>query len=196
MALRARLLQLELGREDEARAEYGALAQAGFDSLPRDAQWLIAMTLLAEACGRLGDAPRAPELYALLAPYAGRNVVVGRAATCNGSASRLLGVLAAVSGEWQRAERHFADALAMHVAMGARPFVARTRLAWAEMELARGDVARARELLAEAIAARGRAGDGGRGGARPASGGGPGGSQRRALRGRPGGGLRGRAGQR
>ena len=60
-------------------------------------------------------------------------------------------MLAAVSGEWARAERHFADALAMHVAMGARPFVARTQLAWAEMELARGDVERARELLADAI---------------------------------------------
>jgi DNA-binding SARP family transcriptional activator len=146
------LLQLELGREDEARAEYGAIAQAGFDSLPRDAQWLIAMTLLAETCGRLGDAARAPVLYELLAPYARRNVVVGRAATCNGSASRLLGVLAAVSEEWARAERHFADALAMHVAMGARPFVARTQLVWGEMELARGDVSRARELLADAIA--------------------------------------------
>ena len=109
------------------------------------------MTLLAEVCGRLGDAERAAELYALLAPYAGRNVVVGRAATCNGSASRLLGVLAAVRGEWARAERHFADALAMHVAMGARPFEARTQLAWAEMVLARGEAGRARELLADAI---------------------------------------------
>ncbi len=145
------MLLLELDREEEARAEFDALARAGFDTLPRDAQWLIAMTLLAEVCGRLGDAARAPELYELLAPYAGRNVVVGRAATCNGSASRLLGMLAAVQGEWPRAERHFADALAMHVAMGARPFAARTQLAWGEMELARGDVARARELLADAI---------------------------------------------
>jgi tetratricopeptide (TPR) repeat protein len=145
------ILQLELGREDDARAEFDALARNGFDALPRDAQWLIAMTLLAEVCGRLGDAARAPALYELLAPYAGRNVVVGRAATCNGSASRPLGMLAAVRGEWARAERHFADALAMHEAMGARPFAARTRLAWGEMELARGDVARARELLADAI---------------------------------------------
>ena len=78
-------------------------------------------------------------------------MVVGRAAACNGSASRLLGVLAAARGEWARAERHFADALAMHVAMGARPFEARTQLAWAEMELARGEAGRARELLADAI---------------------------------------------
>ena len=86
------LLHLELGRADEARAEFDAIAQAGFGTLPRDAQWLIAMTLLAEVCGRLGDVARADELYELLAPYAGRNVVVGRAAACNGSASRLLGV--------------------------------------------------------------------------------------------------------
>ena len=41
---------------------------------------------------RAGRRARAPaELYRLLEPYAGRNVVVGRNATCNGSASRLLG---------------------------------------------------------------------------------------------------------
>ena len=148
------LLHTELGRAAAAREEFEGLAQAGF-ALPRDANWLIAMTLLAEVCGRLGDAPRAAQLYAPLAPYAGRNVVVGRAATCNGSASRLLGILAATQGQWARAEGHFADALEMHVAMGARPFVARTQLAWAEMELARGGddgVARAGERLADAIA--------------------------------------------
>jgi hypothetical protein len=145
------IMLLELGREDEARAEFDAIAEAGFETLPRDAQWLIATTLLAEVCGRLGDAARAAELYELLAPYAGRNVVVGRAATFNGSASRLLGILARVLGDWAGAERHFADAMAMHEAMGARPFAARTQLAWAEMELARGDVQRARELLADAI---------------------------------------------
>ena len=147
------LLQLELGRNDAARAELDALAAAGFGSLPRDAQWLIAITLLAEVCARLGDAARAGELYTLLEPYAGRNVVVGRASTCNGSASRQLGMLAAVRGDWELAEQHLGEALAMHVAMGARPFVARTQLAWGEMELARGNPVAARERLAEAIIA-------------------------------------------
>ena len=112
------------------------------------------MTLLAEVCARLGDVARAEELYEPLLPYAGRNVVVGRATTCNGSASRLLGMLAATRGDTAQAERHFRDALAMNAAMGARPLVARTQLAWAEALLARGegdDVARARGLLAEAI---------------------------------------------
>ncbi len=145
------LMHMELGREDAAREEFESLARAGFDALPRDAQWLIATTLLAEVCGRLGDAGRAAELYEPLAPYAGRNVIVGRASTCNGSASRPLGILAATMGDWDRAERHFADALAMHQAMGARPFVARSQVSWAEMELARGKGARARARLAEAI---------------------------------------------
>ena len=145
------LLELELGREEPARAELSALAEAGFGTLPRDAQWLIAITLLSEVCARLGERRFAGQLYALLEPYAGRNVVVGRAATCNGSASRQLGMLAAVRGEWSLAERHLADALAMHVAMRARPLVARTQLAWGEMELARGDLVAGRERLAEAI---------------------------------------------
>ena len=105
-------------------------------------------------CAELGDAGRARELYDLLAPHGGRNVLVGRGASCNGSASRLLGMLAGVLGEWDEAERRFSEAREMDVRMGAQPFVARTELAWAEMLLARGeagDGAAARERLAEAI---------------------------------------------
>jgi len=145
------LLLVELGRLDEARVEFETLAA---DELPRDANWLIGVTLLAEVCGALGDGARAEGLYALLEPYAGRNVVVGRAATCNGAASRLLGILAAAMREWERAEGHFISALAMHERMGAKPWVARTQLAYAEMLLTRrqrGDKARARELLADAV---------------------------------------------
>jgi DNA-binding SARP family transcriptional activator len=145
------LMYLELGRDDAARGEFESLARAGFDALPRDAQWLIAMTLLAEVCGRLGDTARAAELYEPLLPYAGRNVIVGRATTCNGSASRPLGILAAAKAEWEAAERHFANALAMHLEMGAPPLVARTQVSWAEMELARGEPEAARRRLAEAI---------------------------------------------
>jgi hypothetical protein len=133
---------------------FEGVAADGFDALPRDANWLIAVTLLAEVCGALGDAERAGELHELLAPYAGRNVLVGRAASCNGSASRLLGILASALGRWDEAERRFADARKMHVRMGARPWLARTELAWAEMLLSRGapgDHRVARERLAEGI---------------------------------------------
>jgi DNA-binding SARP family transcriptional activator len=150
------LLLLEVERHDEARAEFSALAEAGFESIPRDANWLIAVTLLAEVCGALCDGDQAQVLYDLLKPYAGRNVVVGRAATCNGSASRLLGILAGAMRSWDVAEEHFLEAQAMHEQMGARPWEARTQIAYAEMLLARrsrGDKARARDLLSDAVLA-------------------------------------------
>jgi len=37
----------------------GLAAEGGFFAFPRDANWLIAITLLAEVCGALGDAARA-----------------------------------------------------------------------------------------------------------------------------------------
>ena len=60
------LLLVELGRDDEARAELAAIDEA---ALPRDANWLIATTLLAEVCGELRDAGRAERLYEALLPY-------------------------------------------------------------------------------------------------------------------------------
>ena len=61
------------------------------------------------------------------------------------------GMLAACLSRWDDAERHFADALAMNERLGARPYVVRTRRAWASMLLDRnapGDAARARDLIA------------------------------------------------
>lgn len=147
------LLLIELGRPEEARAEFEAMATGGFN-IPRDANWLVAVTLLAEVCGALGDADRAPELYALIEPYAGRNIVVGRNATFNGCASWLLGLLAAAQGQYDRAERHYEDAQKMHAAMGAKPWYTRTQVVFAELLLARrgpGDVERAAEMLADAV---------------------------------------------
>ncbi len=148
------LLLIELGRPEEARTEFERVAVDHFSTVPRDANWLIAITLVAEVCGALKDSPRAAELYSILLPYAGRNVVVGRNATNNGSASRLLGILATAQGAWDVAEHHFEEAQAMHAHMGARPWHARTQVSYAEMLLARGraeDVARASDMLADAI---------------------------------------------
>ena len=49
------LLLVEVGREAEARVQVETLGDRGFGALPRDANWLIAVTLLAEVCARLGD---------------------------------------------------------------------------------------------------------------------------------------------
>ncbi len=72
-----------------------------------------------------------------------------------GSASRILGGLAATFGELDRAARHFEDALVHHVAWAARPWTAHTQHEYARVLLARdepGDRATARELLDAATA--------------------------------------------
>ena len=56
-AWRAALMTLlwETGRRDEALRELDALATHDFADIPRDGDWLIAITLLAEGAAELGD---------------------------------------------------------------------------------------------------------------------------------------------
>ncbi|HEY7496600.1 MAG TPA: AAA family ATPase, partial [Candidatus Tectomicrobia bacterium] len=147
-------LYSELGRMAEARHEFERLAANNFADLPRDENWLIGVTLLAEVCAFLTDARRAALLYDLLLPYTGHNVVIGDAAACNGAVARPLGLLAATLRRWEEAARHFAAALAMNQRLGASPFVARTQCEYAAVLLTRsrpGDAAPARELLDAAL---------------------------------------------
>ena len=65
------------------------------------------------------------------APYAERNVVNPPAA-CIGCVSRSLAVAAALEEQWSQAEHHFEEALRANSRMGARPWVARTSVDWAE----------------------------------------------------------------
>ena len=60
------LVYSELGRADEARAEFEAIAADGLERIPKDARWVTCMTYLAEVCAFLGDAERAAVLYAEL----------------------------------------------------------------------------------------------------------------------------------
>jgi len=146
----------ELGRLDETRAAFEQLAAHDFSDLPRDAFWLIALTLLAEVCTVLADAPRAATLYELLLPYAERHVVVGRAAAAYyGSVLRPLGLLATTMGRWDEAEQHFQGALTKHAQVGARPWLAHAQYAYAVMLLKRRKVANRKKalvLLTQALA--------------------------------------------
>jgi len=147
--------QSETGREEEARQEFAELAQDDFAGLLQGVNGLPAIQQLSETCATLGDAQRAAVLYKLLSPYSGQNIVAPYMIAMTGSASRQLGMMAAVMGRYDHAERHFEDALAFDQKMNARPWVAHDQYNYAKMLLARaapGDRDRALALLQAALA--------------------------------------------
>ncbi len=145
-AWRAALANLlcEEGRLEEAREEFERLAAHDFEDVPRDLDWMIAITLLSDVCADLGDAERAALLYAKLEPYADLNVVIGLAAVCLGSAASFLGKLAATMGLAERAAEHFERALVANTELLAPVCLARTQVDYAR---ALGDDPRADALL-------------------------------------------------
>lgn len=147
-------LYADLDHEADARRVFDELVANDFEALlPRDNEWLLGASALADVCAYLGDGDRARKLYDELIPVAELNVV-GLAELGRGSAARSLGVLAALLGRYDEAEQHFQAALAANERMGARPWVARTQHEYAQMLLARdapGDRARAGELLGAAL---------------------------------------------
>jgi DNA-binding CsgD family transcriptional regulator len=147
------LLYLEVGQRDAARIEFEQMAAQGFAAILRDGRWLLCMVYLSEVCAALGDAVRADELYRLLLPYAGRNIVGGRL-ICFGSADRYLGLLCTAMSDWTEAERHFDAALTMNSRIGAHAPFAHTKHDYAAMLLARGaagDRQRAAALLQDSL---------------------------------------------
>jgi len=132
------LIYLEIGQREEARKEYEQLV-CDFPAMPRDGRWHYSLVYLTEVCVALADAARAPMLYQLLLPYAGRTIVLGTAIACCGSADRYLGLLASTMGRWPDAQRHFEAALAMNERIGARVALANTQYDYAALLLARGE---------------------------------------------------------
>jgi DNA-binding CsgD family transcriptional regulator len=148
------LIYTELGRLDEARAELDDLARDDFKSIVKDGLWSTSIAYLAEVCAVLGDVDRAATIYQLLLPYKGRCIGLAGGATACGTASRYLALMASTMKRFQEAERHFDEALAMSITMGARPEVAHTQYDYATMLLGRaqlGDREHAVDLLRTAI---------------------------------------------
>ena len=142
------------GNEQEARRLVDLLAVDGFAGLHRDHYWIYDVALLAETCSVVSDIDLAPVLYDLLRPYASHNVMPGSSGDCHGSAAHYLGLLATTLKHWSDAERHFEDALDFNTRLQAPPFVARTRYAFAEMLVRRGepgDRERALDLVGQTL---------------------------------------------
>lgn len=144
-----------LGRTEEAGKRLEHFAKDDFEALPFDQEWLFAMSLLAEACVRVGDASTASRLYDLTAPWSACNAA-DLAEGIRGSMARYVGLLAMTCGYRESAVRHFEAALAANELMGATPWLARTQEDFARMLIADpggdADRIRGRELLEAAMA--------------------------------------------
>jgi len=148
------LVQVELGQLQEARAALEQLAPANFRAVPRDSLWLACLAYLAQACAILRDRTHADTLYALLAPWRGRNLVAASMVVSYGPADRFLGMLCTVLKRWDTAARHFDAAIEMSRRQGSTPWLAHAQHDYASMLLERGqqgDAERARTLLAGAL---------------------------------------------
>ena len=116
ITLAARTGNVELGRVELER-----FAGDDFSVVPRDANWLPGIGLLAEAAAQLGDRKRSELLYDELLPYAGLVIVVARAAGFNGPVDRVLGLLAKTCGRLDQAAEHLESAVQIATRMGIGP---------------------------------------------------------------------------
>ena len=144
-------LYTELGVTDGVRRALRHLLDGSVAARGDDAQWPIELAFLTEAALALGDRDAVLVLRPYLTAYAGLNLVGGQLVAMFGSADRYLARVAALLGEADAAERHFAVALEMDRRMGSVVHVAETLAAHAAF-LQAAEPARARPLAAEARA--------------------------------------------
>jgi tetratricopeptide (TPR) repeat protein len=132
---------------DEGDAEQLSSADPGY-------LWMFAVVGAAVTAATVGDARWAQGARDALAPYCGRNCVLGYAAYL-GAVDHHLGTLDTVLGQVDDAVAHLEAALDRHRVIGARPWVALSA-AWLANVLAEraepGDADRAAALHAEASA--------------------------------------------
>ena len=144
------------GALDAARTLVGLVrANPGGGVRPRMLD-LPARAFGAMAIAAVGDAQMAAVAYQGLLPSARLNVATGAGLTglC-GSVARFLGMLAATQDQLDKAAQHYEDAIEFETRMGAPPFVACSRIEYAELLLRQGGVdhlRRAKRVAAEGLA--------------------------------------------
>lgn len=124
----AKLLFRTLEQPEAARELVEEMARQDFTEIPRDAQWLSSICLLAETCFDLRHADVARQLLRCLAPYSDRVVVATMGLVCGGAVAGYAAPLAWLAGEEGEFERLSDDAIRINDEIGAVYFAARVRL--------------------------------------------------------------------
>jgi hypothetical protein len=103
----------ELGRFERAAHGVELCLLDGIERVQRDPDRLTTLVFLADTVASLDDSSRARELLAVLEPEADRNVVTERGWAAWGPVARVLGRLAAASGDGEAATAHFERAITL-----------------------------------------------------------------------------------
>ena len=152
-AIYARVLY-EDGERDAAARILDQLAAADFIHPRHTLGWLVFMVECSWLTTRLGRRDCVAPLRTAMAPYADQLMIGAFAGWIGGSVSLHLANLAATAGDYAQADAEFAAAAATHDRIRAPIWLARTRVEWARMLLARAernDVERAHALLRQAL---------------------------------------------
>jgi tetratricopeptide (TPR) repeat protein len=149
------LILIETDQMEAAGGLFDDLAATSFAHPTNNVAWLRFAADSAWLCARLGRDDCVPLLRSRLEPYADQLVVISFAGGVTGSVAFYLGLLSTTIGDWEEAEAYFGAAAATHERIRAPTWLARTRLEWARMLLARAepkDGERAHDLLGQALA--------------------------------------------
>ncbi len=128
------LVAADLGYRDAAQRRLNELARTGF-AMPLDAKRSASLSFVAEVAVSLGDTEAAQAIYDLMLVYRNMTVTAGVATVSFGAATRYLGMLAVVLGNFKQAARHFEHALEMNATNGSRPWLAHTMAEYADLLL-------------------------------------------------------------
>ena len=146
------LLYCELDRNADAWEVLGRLTEMGFTRFPLNNTWMVAVAASSLVAAHLGDVKSAATLHDVLVPFS--DYIACHTLIWLGSVAHHLGMLATALGRWNEAESRFAAAAKTHSRIGAPTWLARTRLEWGRMLLARQeaeDEERATALFQEAL---------------------------------------------
>jgi transcriptional regulator with XRE-family HTH domain/tetratricopeptide (TPR) repeat protein len=121
------------GQHERAKEVLVRLAGEGFAAVPRGADRLAPTAFMAQAAVLTGAVELVPPLIAAFGEQHAAAVRVGPLVGWWGPVDHHVGALHGLAGDLPAAERHLRRALAMEEAMGARPFLARTRGALARV---------------------------------------------------------------
>ncbi|GLZ33694.1 hypothetical protein Lesp02_58820 [Lentzea sp. NBRC 105346] len=135
------MVSVAKGDRDAVRFAYERLCPM-IPTMPDELRWPNTGMFTAQVALWLGELEFAPLLYDNLLPL--KAYYANQSPGCEGSVSRVLGMLAAALGRTEDAVAHLNDAIAMEKRIGALPF-----LAMAQFELAK--VTRRDELLESAV---------------------------------------------